>query len=237
MSEPDLNFIEEESDNESLNISENDIEDNEDDNSVKDNNSVVDEELNSDDEININEEDEEDEENEEDEEDEENEENDVDEDYDVTSEMNESKFSQSNSDEEYNDSDEEYNDSDYELYLFDENIEENIIEDTHHLLKVNNITEIKALSTITKNNNNIIIDEYHKSLPILTKYERAKLLGIRANQINNGCAVFVQTNESDIDGYLIAERELLEKKLPFIIKRPLPSGKNEFWNVKDLELV
>ena len=153
--------------------------------------------------------------------------------------MNDSKFSQSNSNEEYNDSDDEYNDndSDDELYLFDENIEENIIENTHQLLKVNNITEIKALSIITKNNNNIIIDEYHKSLPILTKYERAKLLGIRANQINNGCAVFVQTSESDIDGYLIAERELLEKKIPFIIKRPLPSGKNEFWNVNDLELV
>ena len=31
--------------------------------------------------------------------------------------------------------------------------------------------------------------------------------------------------------------ELKNKKLPFIIKRPLPGGSCEYWNVKDLELL
>ena len=36
---------------------------------------------------------------------------------------------------------------------------------------------------------------------------------------------------------LIAEQELKEKRIPFIIKRPLPNGKYEYWNVKDLEII
>jgi DNA-directed RNA polymerase I, II, and III subunit RPABC2 len=124
-----------------------------------------------------------------------------------------------------------------EAYLFDEDYKTEAIETTHTLLKVNNMHEIKALSIVTRNPNNIIVDENHKSLPILTKYEKAKILGIRANQINNGCKTFVDTNENDIDGYLIAEKELYAKKIPLIIKRPLPSGENEYWHVRDLELI
>ena len=32
----------------------------------------------------------------------------------------------------------------------------------------------------------------------------------------------------------IAEIELKERKTPFIIKRDLPSGKNEFWKLSDM---
>ena len=127
--------------------------------------------------------------------------------------------------------------SDDEMYLFDEDIEENMIESSHNLLKINNMTEVKVLCKVVRDDNNNVIDEHHRTLPILTKYERAKILGIRANQINSGCKAFVETTENDIDGYLIAEKELLQKKIPFIIKRPLPSGFNEYWNVNDLELV
>ena len=40
-----------------------------------------------------------------------------------------------------------------------------------------------------------------------------------------------------IDGYIIAERELLEKKIPFIIKRPISNNKFEYWKLEDLEIV
>ena len=43
--------------------------------------------------------------------------------------------------------------------------------------------------------------------------------------------------KSIIDGYIIAELELREKKLPFIIRRPIPSGGCEYWNLRDLELI
>ena len=148
----------------------------------------------------------------------------------------ESEFNYSDNDEESHISSEDY-DSEEDMYLFDEDIEENMIENSHNLLKINNMQEVKILSKVIRDNSNNVIDEHHRTLPILTKYERAKILGTRANQINSGCKAFIELSENDIDGYIIAEKELLQKKIPFIIKRPLPSGKNEYWNVNDLELI
>lgn len=123
-----------------------------------------------------------------------------------------------------------------DAYVFDENLSSNIIERSHTLLKMNNMHEIKSFATIVRDSNGKIIDDYHKTIPILTKYERAKILGIRSTQINSGCLPFIETKEDEIDGYLIAEKELYAKKNPFIIKRPLPNGNNEYWYVNDLEL-
>jgi hypothetical protein len=35
----------------------------------------------------------------------------------------------------------------------------------------------------------------------------------------------------------IALQELIEGKLPFILKRPLPNNKYEYYRIKDLDLV
>ena len=43
--------------------------------------------------------------------------------------------------------------------------------------------------------------------------------------------------ETIIDGYVIAELELKEKKIPFIIRRPIPGGGCEYWHLKDLEII
>ena len=104
--------------------------------------------------------------------------------------------------------------------------------------------ECDVISYIKENDNiiineeyeNIVIDNNHKTLPILTKYEKSRILGSRANQINNGAKPFIEIDYSkNYDGYYIACEELKQKKIPFIIKRPLPSGECEFWNVRDLE--
>ena len=63
------------------------------------------------------------------------------------------------------------------------------------------------------------------------------MLGERAKQINAGAPIFVEVDPSVIDGYLIALKEFEEKKIPFIIKRPLPNGGCEYWKFKDLELL
>ena len=96
--------------------------------------------------------------------------------------------------------------------------------------------EMYKLSLITRNENGIINDENHKTYPILSKYEKTKLIGLRVTQINKGSEPYV-ISKSILDPSLIAEKELKEKKIPFIIKRPLPNGKYEFWNVKDLEVI
>ncbi len=84
---------------------------------------------------------------------------------------------------------------------------------------------------------NVIVDELHKTVPILTKYEKTRILGERTKQINNGSKPFVEVQNDIIDGYLIACKELEEKKMPFIIRRPLPSGGSEYWHLKDLEVI
>ena len=109
---------------------------------------------------------------------------------------------------------------------------------THYShLKENNIEEIKALSKVIRDKENNIIDDLHKTVPILTKYEKARIIGVRASQINSGANIMVKPHKPTFDGYLIAEQELAENKIPFIIKRPLPNGNCEYWKLQDLEVI
>ena len=100
-----------------------------------------------------------------------------------------------------------------------------------------NINEVKRLTSVIRDNNNNIVDEFHKTNPFLTKYELTRVLGQRTKQINSGSQTFVEVPPNVLDGYIIAEKELLEKKLPFIIQRPLPGGGQEYWHLKDLEIL
>ena len=97
--------------------------------------------------------------------------------------------------------------------------------------------ELNASSKIVRDKKGNIIDQLHKTVPFLTKYEKAKILGLRAKQINNGSHIFVSLSKDVIDGYLIAELELQQRKIPFIIQRPMPNGGSEFWKVSDLEII
>jgi DNA-directed RNA polymerase subunit K/omega len=135
-----------------------------------------------------------------------------------------------------NDYDLENNDSLEFLQKFNEDNKEDYIVNNHFELLNKNLDEIKKLSQITKDNNNNIIDEFHRTLPILTKYEKTKILGIRLKQLNNGSEPFINVNEDIIDNNIIALKELENKKLPFIIVRPLPNRTFEYWKLKDLEV-
>lgn len=131
--------------------------------------------------------------------------------------------------------DEEEEDDDNYLQKFDEEINKNYIHDFHPECMIHNSDEVAKLSIVMRNADNIIVDPLHKTLPFLTKYEKARVLGQRAKQIENGSAPFVKVPENVIDGYTIAHLELNQKKIPFIIRRPIPGGAFEYWNMKDLE--
>lgn len=135
------------------------------------------------------------------------------------------------------DEDDEDDDEDGELYLqkFDQSINDNYIVNYHPESILQNYDEILAMVKVIRDKNGIIIDDLHRTIPYLTKYERARILGQRAKQINSGSPAFIKVPESVIDGYLIAELELKEKRIPFIIRRPLPNGGSEYWSLKDLE--
>jgi DNA-directed RNA polymerase subunit K/omega len=140
-------------------------------------------------------------------------------------------------DEEDEDNDDDDDEDANYLQKFDTDIRENFIEKHHPEAKNHNFEEVKHLSRVVRNENGIIIDNLHKTLPFLTKYETARILGQRAKQLNLGAKSFVKVPPNVIDGYEIAKLELEEKKIPFIIKRPIPDGTCEYWNVSDLEVL
>lgn len=138
-----------------------------------------------------------------------------------------------------------YNKYDYELedldendfYKFNDELKNNHIIAHHNECLYKNFNEIKELSKITKNKDGIIIDELHKTICILTKYEKTKILGMRVKQLNSGALPYIKINEKIIDNYLIAQMELEQKKLPFIIQRPLPNNNFEYWKLQDLDIL
>ena len=107
----------------------------------------------------------------------------------------------------------------------------------HPELMQNNYQEIKAFCKVLRNKQGIIVDPLHTTLPFLTKYEKARVLGVRCKQINNNADTFVKVPPNVISGMLIAEEELKQKKIPFIIRRPLPNGGSEYWRIEDLEII
>jgi DNA-directed RNA polymerase subunit K/omega len=97
--------------------------------------------------------------------------------------------------------------------------------------------EVEILSRVIRDENGNIMDSLHKTLPFITKYEKARILGERAKQIDAGALPLVEVDPSIIDGYLIALKEFDAKVIPFIIQRPLPSGACEYWKFSDLEIL
>ena len=73
----------------------------------------------------------------------------------------------------------------------------------------------------------------YKTTPVLTKYEKCRVLSERANQINCGAPIYLSNSDNFSNAYDIAVQELNEKKIPFIIKRPY-GNTFEYWKLKDL---
>jgi len=77
-------------------------------------------------------------------------------------------------------------------------------------------------------------DKHHTTYPFLSNYEKTKLLSLRTSQIEKGAHPYIAVPEGVTSSYEIAKLELKEKKLPYILKRPLPNGTYEFWRLADL---
>ena len=77
-------------------------------------------------------------------------------------------------------------------------------------------------------------DANHRTYPFLTNFERTKIIGLRANQISRGSVPFVSVPKHITDVRDIARLELEQKRLPYLVKRPLPNGTFEYWRLCDL---
>jgi DNA-directed RNA polymerase I, II, and III subunit RPABC2 len=123
------------------------------------------------------------------------------------------------------------------LQKFTETLKRNVITEHHPELIVQNFHEVEEMCVVLRDENGVINDPRHRTVPFITKYERAKILGERAKQINAGATPFVEVNQEIIDGYLIALAEFEQKKIPMIIRRPLPNNQSEYWRLEDLEIL
>ena len=132
-------------------------------------------------------------------------------------------------------SDVESDDEEY-LQKFDTSNAFDYINKYHPECYTANSDEIEALSQVVREGNNII-DKNHMTNPILTKYEKTKILGQRTKQLNSGCKPYIDVPNNIIDSYLIAQMELKAKKIPVIIRRPVSYLKSEYWKLEDLEQI
>ena len=75
-----------------------------------------------------------------------------------------------------------------------------------------------------------------KTIPILTKFEKARIMGVRIQQLANGAKPRINIDKmkslSDI-----VNNELNQRKIPFIIRRILPNGNYEDWKMEEFEKI
>ncbi len=84
-----------------------------------------------------------------------------------------------------------------------------------------NVDEVRAAANIIRDSSGLIIDPYHTTTPIITRYEYAKVIGQRAEQIAAGGALAIEVPHAAMTPRELAEAEFKAKAIPFIIRRPL----------------
>ncbi len=68
--------------------------------------------------------------------------------------------------------------------------------------------------------------------PVLTKYEKARIIGVRANQISLGAKIQIETDQ--IDPLIIARQELEAGAIRMKVRRTLLNNKTEDWELSEL---
>lgn len=138
--------------------------------------------------------------------------------------------------------DQDYDDEDYEepgdeegynksgscLYKFNKNNDDDDDNETFE--------ELHFEDDDVKNDDIITDPEKRESKPILTKYERVRILGDRTKQLSLGAKPML-LNVDNLTPRQIAQLELERKVIPFIIEKTLPDGRRERWKVSELEIV
>ena len=145
--------------------------------------------------------------------------------------------------------DEPYEDDDYEQEEDIENAEDEeevdtaevqwkkILDKHHPECRIDYIEDVVSklpVKTISPGSQG---DEHHKSPPFLTVYERTSIISLRARQIANGATPYVPVPSHVSGPEEIAKMELEQRRLPFIVKRPMPDGTFEFWRLADLMIL
>jgi DNA-directed RNA polymerase subunit K/omega len=106
----------------------------------------------------------------------------------------------------------------------DIDIENDTTETTFNEVYNDNLDILKNYNTLKVNN---------KTRPIMTKYEKTKVLGLRAQMLASGAKPLVEFPNYITNVIDIAELELKERKIPFILRRKMKNS-YEYWKIEDL---
>ena len=83
------------------------------------------------------------------------------------------------------------------------------------------------LKNYEKIKNNNISDNY------LYSHERAAIIGVRSEQLTHGAKLLIPIPKDTDDVRVFAERELDQRKTPFILKR-VDGSHVDYWKIEDL---
>lgn len=126
-------------------------------------------------------------------------------------------------DEDYESNDYDFNDDDTLNDFEDYNDEKNNDNNNHNIIGFKEVVEKNK--KVKK-----------KTVPFLNKFEKARLLGLRIQQLSAGAQPKINTS-----GFTsireIVEEELIQRKIPLMIKRNLPNGDSEEWKLEEFEKV
>ena len=96
---------------------------------------------------------------------------------------------------------------------------------------IENIDDINIFNaSYDENKDKYITSKY------LNKYEKTKVISERVQQLANNSKPLIANPENYNNIYDIALEELKQKKIPFIIKRPI-NNTYEYWKLEDLRIL
>jgi DNA-directed RNA polymerase subunit K/omega len=123
---------------------------------------------------------------------------------------------------------------DLDLYTDNDNVDEFADElDEIGDVDIKIATEDNKIITYT-DVNNLIAKNPKKTIPILNKYEKARICGLRLQQLAEGSKPTIDPKGLKNINEIVYE-EYKMRKIPFIIERSLPNGEKEYWKMEEFE--
>lgn len=101
--------------------------------------------------------------------------------------------------------------------------------------QVKSSSQVRSRPQVGESSSTNQAKETRLTRPVLTRYERASIIGMRMEQLQRGARPFVDiADKAGMDIRNIAVQEFDERKLPFIVVRKLPDGRKEKWRLSEL---
>lgn len=98
-------------------------------------------------------------------------------------------------------------------------------------MKLTNILDFDSFQDLSEKYETLKTN--NKTRNILTSYEKTNVIGLRMEQLSFGASHNLDENDLEDCNSVrdVANKELLRKRLPYIIYRPTD---NEYWKLKDM---